>query len=408
MRGDLHGAREVGTSTLPRLYQMFMDCYDSLKDPSIAEILVPLAYEQFPHQGPVFAELARTAALLLDEGGDREWPWHEIFGMPLTNMVRAAMIVHTWVASNGGRWDPALLDMEHFQEVFERAAPRDEIVAAIRYLSVTLDEARAHPTNSIAVPRQFERYRFNPLSSKPLVDLGPTGVWAPVVSMVIRSISVGNIYYPAIRAWGSDFSNDLGLRTENYVGRLLRLVGQDRVLAQIIWGKPEHRSVDFIWVTDGAVILIESKSARMSLAGRTDMKAMAKTAERYLVEGRKQIDATADVIRQKHPAFASIPNDRPIVGLVVTSEPFYLGNALIPENGRPSETPSHVVSLAELEQLVCYEEDQIVPELLELARDPKQREWSMATTFMRLPTPKRNPILDRAYKRFDLIDPRHI
>lgn len=383
-----------------------MECYDPLKDPSVAEILVPLAYEQFPHQKPVFAELARTAALLLDEESDREWPWHEIFGMPLTNMVRAAMIVHTWVATNGGRWDPAILDVEHMQEIFQRAAPRDEIVGAVNYLSITVDQARAHPTNAIAVPRQVERYRYNPLSSKPLVDLGAAGIWAPVVSMVIRAISVGNIYYPAISEWGSDFSNDLGRRTEKYVGRLLRLIGQDRVLAEVSWGKPERRSVDFIWVADGAVILVESKSARMSLAGRTDMKEMAKTAQRYLVQGRDQIDATANMIRQQHPAFASLPNDRPVIGLVVTSEPFYLGNALIPENGRPSDTPSHVISLAELEHLVCYREDQIVPELLQLAQDPKQREWSMATTFKRLPTPPRNPILDGAYRRFDLIDPR--
>lgn len=385
---------------------MFMQCYDDLKDPSLAEILVPLAYEQFPHQGPVFAELARTAALLLDDEGGRAWPWEDIFGMPLPNMVRAAMIVHTWVATNGGRWDPAILDLDNMQEVFERAAPRDEIVGAVGYLSTTVDQARSHQTSATALPRQFERYRFNPLSSKPLVDLGSAGIWAPVVSMVIRAISVGNIYYPAISTWGAEFSNDLGHRTENYVGRLLRLIGHDRVLTEISWGKPQRHSVDFIWVAEGAVILVESKSARVSLAGRTDMSEMAKAAQRYLVQGRDQIDTTATLIRQQHPAFASVPKGRPIIGLVVTSEPFYLGNALIPENGRPSDTPSHVVSLAELEQLVCYNEDQIIPELLELARDPKQREWSMATTFKRLPAPPRNSILDRAYKRFDLIDPR--
>jgi hypothetical protein len=127
---------------------------------------------------------------------------------------------------------------------------------------------------------------------------------------------------------------------------------------------------------------------------------MRESANRYLVKARKQIDATALAIRAGHPEFARIPADRPIIGITLTSEPFYLGNSTLPQYGPPSDTPSMVISLRELEQLVCDPADLIVSHLLHLVRDSTERSWSLSNTLKGFPTPSRNKILDGAFSRY--------
>jgi len=369
----------------------------------MAEVITPLAYEQFPFQESVFSEMARVSALLGPRAGRITWDWSVVLGLPLDNAVRAAMVLHAWAVNNGGKYDPSILDLPHFQDVFDRIAPRREIELLAKRFTTTVVDARENFESSVAGDSLRRKYALNPLGSKPLVDLGQLGIWAPVAAMIPRALSVANLYYLAAEAWGAEFTNDLGLRTEEYVGEQLGLVSGVQLHPEIVYkiGKNERKSVDWIWVHKEAVVLIESKSARLSRPGHTDSQAMAKSTSQYLVSARRQIDVTAGLIRGRAAGFAHLPVDRPIIGVVLTSEPFYLGNSTLPEYGAKSETPSIVVSLRELEQLVCYPADLSVPHLVRLANGTGGLTWSVSNTFKDFPEPSRNAILDAAFRRYD-------
>lgn len=109
---------------LGRMISLYINITGFADDSSIASIMTPLAYEQFPYQESPFEELARVHALFVDPELGPAPDWSEVFGVRLDDAVRAVIVLHGWVAHNGGRFDPAILDLPHFQEVFTRIAPR--------------------------------------------------------------------------------------------------------------------------------------------------------------------------------------------------------------------------------------------------------------------------------------------
>lgn len=194
----------------------------------------------------------------------------------------------------------------------------------------------------------------------------------------------------------------MGPRTERYVGRQLRLAAGGDLRGEIEYASGQ-RSTDWIWVTPRAVLLFECKSARMTLEARAGDAALPGIVERYIGKARRQLDRTARLIKDRDPAFTDIPADRPIIGVAVTSEPFYLANSRIDEYGTPSEIPSTVMSLRELEAWVTLRPSESVDALLEIMADEEKRTWTISTAMKRT-SRARNPILERAWKNFDYID----
>lgn len=388
-----------------KLYNLFNATYDLEDDPSIADIMIPLVYEQFGYWESEFEELARVWALFGDPTLGRPIAWADVFGMELEKAARAALVLHGFAVHNGGHIDAALLDAPHMQDIFTKVAPRQELEALMRYFTVTVEGARDLGRLAPAVASNRQRYAFNPFVAKPLIDLGRRGVWAPQSLLVSRAIFPTNLYYVGMRQWGTPFAENLGTRVEQYVGRQLRLTGGDHVEGEITYGKGD-KSVDWIWVTDACVILVECKSARMTFGAKAADSSLGTIVSRSIGKARTQIDRTAQLINERHPAFRHIPADRPIVGMVVTAEPFYLGNAgFMPEYGPPSKTPSQVVSLRELEDFVCLDEAAAADLLQRTLEDPEKRTWAMANVMQDLGDLGKNPLLADAWKRFDFLDP---
>lgn len=405
--GNEHRHGVVDERTIPTLVRTFGDTYDELGDPSIASIMTPLAYEQFPYQESGFEEMARVAALLEDPSLGPSIAWPEIFGMELREAVRAAFILRVWVAHNEGRFDSTILDMEHMQEVFTRAAPRMQIETLALALTSSIEEAREANAAVPALGAGLQRFAFNPLIARPLVDLGSAGVWAPQTVLVDRVLYPANLYYRGIAKWGTAFADTLGARTEAYVGRQLGLVAPPSDLHSEItyWeGKDKKKSVDWIWVTPRAVLLVECKSGRLTLGARAGEASLPNLVHRYLVHARDQIDRTAALIRAQTLPFDQFPIDRPIIGMAVTAEPFYLGNSTLVEYGSPSTTPSIAVSLRELEHWVCLPADEAIGKLLEVLTDDERRTWALSQALCDVAKPLRNPILDKAWHEFDFVE----
>jgi len=398
--------RHGGTPTeadFARLYNLFNNSADVAEDPSLSDIITPLVYEQFGYAESEFEELSRVWALYGDPALGAPIRWNEVFGMSLAEVARAALVLHGWVVHNGGRLDRALFDAPHMREIFERVAPREQLIGLADHFTVTVDEARALHRGVLPVPQNRQRFAFNPFVARPFIDLGEGGVWAPQSMLVSRAIFPTNLYYVGMQQWGKPFADNLGDRVEQYVGRQLRLVAGDHVEGEIEYAKGQ-KSVDWIWVTDRAVVLVECKSARMTLGAKAADDSLGRIVSRSIGKARAQIDRTADLMRQRHAAFAHLPSGLPVVGMIVTAEPFYIGNADVPEYGALGRTPSQVVSLRELERFVCFEETEAVDVLLSVAADAEKRTWSLSSImndFRQLP---KNPILQRAWHEYEYID----
>jgi len=387
------------------LYNLFNASADLEENPTLSEIVTPLVYEQFGYGESQFEELSRVWALFGDPSLGEPIAWEEVFGMGLAEVGRAALVLHAWVVHNRGYIDFALFDAPHMQEVLRRVAPRQELEALITHFTTTIEGARQLNAEATAVPKNRQRFAFNPFVTRPLIHLGGGGVWAPQSMLVSRAIFPPNLYYVGMKQWGVCFAENLGGRVEQYVGRQLRLIAGERVRGEITYGKGD-KSVDWIWVAPETVILIECKSARMTLGAKAADESLAALVERSLGKARRQIDRTAELIRNRHPSFADIPPDRPIVGVIATAEPFYLGNAhLLTEFGEPGDTPSLVMSLRELERFVCFEEDEATDMLLQVLSDPEKRTWSLASVMSKLRDPGKNKILERAWEHYQFVDP---
>lgn len=387
-----------------KLYNCFNDAYEPEDEPSISDIITPLVYEQFGYGESEFEELSRVWALFGDPTLGAPIRWEEVFGMGLGEVGRAALFLHAWAAHNAGYLDFALLDAPHMQEVFERVLPRSDAEQLIRHFTTTVEGARELSMEAGAVPPNRQRFAFNPFVARPLLDLGTGGVYAPQSMLVSRAIFPTNLYYVGMKQWGVPFAENLGARVEQYVGRQLRLIAADHAEGEITYDKGD-KSVDWLWVTDKAVVLVECKSARMTLGAKAADASLGAVVARSLGKARAQIDRTAKLIHDQHPAFAHIPNDRPIVGLIVTAEPFYFGNAgILPKYGAHGDTPTQVASLRELEHFVCLEELEAVDLLQSVLADAEKRTWSLASVMKDARNPTKNPILEAAWKHYEYLD----
>lgn len=151
-----------------------------------------------------------------------------------------------------------------------------------------------------------------------LGDNAPTisaGGLHPWVWEAARSLWQSGHYREAVR--GDAF--------ESYVGAQLDLLTHAVVHREITYDKDSKKSCDYIVITDECVLLIECKSGRPNIEARlgngTDsMKKISK--------GKAQLETTAQLIKDRHTSFSHIPDDRPMLGLVVTLEPHYLAQTL--------------------------------------------------------------------------------
>lgn len=399
--------RHGGTPTendFAKLYNYFNNAYEPHEDPSVSDIITPLVYEQFGYGDSEFEELSRVWALFGDPTLGTPIAWGEVFGMGLGEVGRAALFLHAWGSHNAGYLEFALFDAPHMQEIFERVLPRSDAESLIRHFTTTVDGARAMSAEALAVPPNRQRFAFNPLVAKPLLDLGTGGVYAPQSMLVSRAIFPTNLYYVGMKQWGLSFAENLGARVEQYVGRQLGLIAGDHVEGEISYGKGD-KSVDWIWVSDKAVVLVECKSARMTLGAKAADESLGAVVARSLGKAREQIDRTAKLIHDRHPEFAHIPDDRPVIGLIVTAEPFYFGNAgNLPEYGTRGDTPAQVASLRELERFVCLEELEAIDLLQSVLADAEKRTWSLASVMKDLREVGKNPILEAAWTHYEYLD----
>lgn len=407
LQGNEFRNAEIDDSGLKMLVDLVGASSDVTPKQSPASLLTPILYEQFPYQESLFEEMARTHALLVhNEPGQAAIPWEELLGVGLDQAVRASQVLHAWVVHNLGRLDPNILDMPHFQQVYERIAPRSEIEATATLLIATiadLKQARADANARTQVRRELERYAFNPLKAQPLVNLEGRGIWAPQSMLVPRALLGSNLYYRGLAQWGKRFADSLGDRTQQYVGRQLKLLDGITLHPEVEYAKAQ-RSVDWLWVSGSAVILVECKAARLTLDAQAGGDSLGDVMQRYLGAARTQLDRTAKLIREGHPAFDHIPKDRPLIGMVTTAEPFYLAGTPFSGFASSGDVPAVTLSLRDLEFLVGQREVDAAKLVIDHAH-PGGEGGRFVATFDEEAMRRRNPILEEAWRHYDFLIP---
>lgn len=374
---------------------------------SLERYLLRTSGEQLTLQESPYQNLARTAAMITQTTATREPRclrpgWDEnLFGTSLSNYVGIAQLLWASALKCGGRFDPAWLETPGM-------APVLEVIPAVTFTTVTeahfvtdatafKEENKAARLTSDPLRRRFE---FNPLRGKPFLRGYGPGYLTPVSDLIPDKGSPLGIYYTGVARYGNAFTQDLGDLFEAYIGRQLDLWPEAEVVPEIIYGRDNKRSVDWIVVTDELVLLVEVKSVRPTQHLRLATDRRVEEVRRMLGRAYEQIDNTAALIASRQKEFTSIPADRPVQGLIVTMEPFHIVNAPFQRAQQPSTAvPVSVCSAGDLENMVTITDAPIGRLLIERASDPQRSTYGLNEAFAGH-TRTRNPVLDEGWNSY--------
>ncbi len=418
--GNEHRAAPVGPGTLARLHDAYMNLDDPfLQDDSALDALVRIVYEQGEWQGEKGAGLKRMGALFDRDFGpeyevlSRE-NLRELLGADPSDYFGVCLLAAMSAKTNAGWFEPAWLDQPHFARVVD-VVPADLIrhvfTGALAGPYAQVAEAARAGRHAAASLRRFDP---NPLRSTPYVQMRPGAYLAPVTDLVAQRASLNGVYFLGIGKWGDRFTRDIGRLVEAYAGEQLRQleplpgvrVEPERPYSS---GQGGSKTVDWLLVLPGLVLLIEVKAARVNSRARFDFDGFKNDVLARAGKGLKQIAASARLLRDRHTVYADIPSDVPVRGIVVTAEPHFLLNAPTFREGQPDPTvPTVFMSLEEFEDTVAHaladDPVRVFGEVTDWRDDGEgvypDRVLALLVAEAGRASPPRNPILDAAWDRY--------
>ena len=413
--GNEHRRAPVTPQALRDLHNL----YNDLADPFLVEadgafdMMLRIVYSQADWQSASFPEMARLGAMFnrpFDATYEVLMPTTvaQMLGTDPNTYFGAALIYTVSAQMNGGRLDLAWFSQPNFAPIVAEI-PKDVLLDVLhRVFGADYGAVAERCRNNRNPEPELRKYDLNPLVVTPYVRM-PDGLYvAPATKLVSDKASLGSVYHLGQQLWQDKFTRDLGRLVETYAGEQLALIPSAVVTPERPYGKNgASKTVDWIVVLPGAVVLMEVKSARVSQGGRLDVEGFFDDVKKDVGKGFGQIAVTAQLLASGHAVLADIPTDRPVRGMVVTAEPHHLINSPIYREGLPDPTvPTPVLSLEELENTVT----------LALAADPSgvlleltDREpdsgFDVAKKIARIHSDAglaewQNPILDAAYAKY--------
>lgn len=406
-----HRHAPVTGDTIRRLVNTHNDLFnpdEDTSDPDWAlDLMIRLAFEQFPYQESIFEEVARPHALFVEGAAEvdvevlTDGAWERVLGAPLGEVVGSTFFLQVAANVNNGWFDHAWLDREDLQPVFD-LWPREMVEARIDQLSSTVDEFRAAYQATPHPPDGYERYAYNPLTRRPFVRMPDGRLIAPQPRLILRTVSPAALYYAGMETFGSAFARDLGHLTEHYVGRLMRENPAAEVHPEVAYtqAKQNLKSIDWFLVLPGLVVLIEVKSARFGLLERAAFGDYRTKTGSLLNKAIRQLVRTSTAMDDSVAEFSHIPTDRPRVGIIVTGEPHYLANSIwMREMLDTAPFPTLTASLREIEALAALPLEEIERQLLAIVDDPDRSTWNLANSLDTSQT-DHHPLLQRAWDAY--------
>jgi len=379
------------------------------KEGAVADFLLRLGGEQLSWQQEPFHNLARTAAVFQRAPDPTrppkvitgDWP-EQVFGCSLVDYLNLAFVLHVGALRNGGMFDPEWIEAPQFAEirrnmptelmrrVFESQFVGDRVRLRADQAGVEAKVGRPDP--------DYRRFGYNPLTKFPVVSGLDRYWWMPVSQLLLRKASPIGVFYAGLEKFGKAFADDLGPLFEGYIGDHLREL-HPGVIDEVPYneGKNAKLSVDYIVPFDQCVLLVDVKSTRPTEEIRLGGPGATDKLRALLNHGIDQLSNTARLITDKHPSFTHIPADRPIIGLLVTMEPFPMVNTpFIASSLTGCTVPYRIASAEEIEALVRLRADDIGQRLLDHMTDPERDGQSIKTLVESRPL-DRNRVLDAAW-----------
>lgn len=392
--------------------------HSALRDPQLqrgdaASFFLRLGTEQMSYQQPAFSELARTVALLdLTPPSVRglstirgDWQTR-LLGTTLMqwltagHLLLAGALAHDGQIPQGWQKDPSLLD---FAETVDLDNLPDIVTS--QFATDRAGFMERQPSLGTIRPLFARRLAFNPLLARPAIKgLTDDTLIVPSPGALIRKLSPLGLYHLGLREWGNAFSEDLGLVFEAYVGNQLRLMPEVTVEPSIKYGTAE--SIDWFVIADDAVLFVEVKSTRPDESVRLGSEDARGYISKRLGRAVEQLNKTVRLVRDGRPEFNHIPTDRPLLGLVVTMEPFHTLNAGLYKGWLPPcDIPFRVCGIDEIEGMVSQRETERTMGLVHaLMTDPDREGWHLQSAFADQPR-RRNDLLDQAWNRLPWTSP---
>lgn len=349
---DHGGLRTIPTmNDIRRLCAMWIELPDPIMFSTAGEELtgffVRTGFEQFRYQASPIEEVSRTRALYLDAASQvpnapllSAEAWETALGCPLDEFVRTGFLLHVWAAKHSGWVDLSWLDGPQFAPV-RASIPAERVRAATAtHLSCSMAEFRGADAETYTRVgrtnmRHVAEHRYNPLEGRPLVQLDSRLI-APQPMLLLDRVSSTGIYYD--RCTEDGFTKQLGFVFEHYVGLQLKLIPGATVISEREY-KKGCKTVDWVVVLEEVVLLVEAKATRLTEQSRMGLLAsIDNDLNRTILKAHTQIETTARLIRDRHTAVADVPADRPMLGVVVTLEPYWLlgtGLTPVPEPANP-------------------------------------------------------------------------
>ncbi len=404
---------ERALSALMHTFNLAYDLTDAevRSDDFLLSMMTRLSYEQFPWQESAFEEISRSHAWIIEGISTVETKviteesiTEMLGGMTLREAIGATFLLQIGVFINKGTYNPGWLDMPHFADVLE-LYPRQTIETIAARLTTTVPAFRSDFAKHAVGTKAAARFDYNPLVATPFIDFGGGLPVAPAARLILRTVTPGGLYYAGMQHHGQAFANDLGVLFEDYIGRQLRLIDGAEVHPEIRFGRRGgSKSVDWFVVMPGLVLLVEVKSKRLGPAARTGGAPLLAALTDSLQKARTQLTNTVENLAKGTAAFSHIPRDRPMLGVIVTAEPFYTGPAflldhdvtLIPGDSLP-DVPVAAVSARTIEALVTHGAD-VEALLLELL--VRRGDGAVDTREIKNKNGHRNPLLMRAWDSY--------
>jgi hypothetical protein len=353
--------RIVGREQVTRLCNdhltLFDPTLDDVGDVDITAVLTRVAHEQFGGQYSPMENLSRAYALFVQYA--RNVPrmpsaseWEEALGTSFDTFMRTGFALFVAILQNNGSISREVLQMEHVRPIWEPVSPEDLFTIIDEHFARSMDEHKS-VCRSLE-QRGREKWSFNSLVSSPLIRVDQE-LLCPCPQFLLDRVTATGLWYIGAERWSGRFTDALGEVFEAYVGDQLRLIAGAQVVDQVHYTSEgsEARSCDWIVVTDEVVLLVEVKCARPTLDYRGGGGDGLEDATRKLREAVGQLERTLILVAESHPAFAHVPNDRPLRGLVVTLEPFYLRQTMREQLVESESLPIGIAWAHELESAVA-------------------------------------------------------
>lgn len=376
--------------------------YSQLEDPlgnspgaSVTHFMVRTAFEQFRWQLSEFEELSRSRALFVEAASQvpgathfTEDAWRTATGYSVGEIVDVGFFLFVMAGHNLGQTELEMLNDGRFEPLLA-THPYDEVTGVVDRLLAASPKQLREMDSKADVPRNVMEHRFNPLTARPIVRFADGRRLTPHPLLILQRISPTGLYYDRCREEG--FTDQLGPVFEHYVGMHLDLISGASVHREVDLGK-HGKSVDFIVVLPEVTVLVEVKATRLTEEARAGLPQFDIDFDRTLAKAQAQVTRTKQHIDGGHPALSFVPTDRPVRGLIITLEPYWL--ALGGFGGYKPTGPAmtHIASVRELEAFCASAQNRDVGQLiLDFPAEHSNNVLAKAADG----SETRNPILDR-------------